>query len=203
MKRSAASRTPRYHLPAFLAATVHTSATTPKNNLKCCGDLLVASNALRLSSKHLCQLFGCPPGLWSSPPVIFPSFIRLRSRPSFLSCHGAREEMRSFTDGRLDALASCILEGLRLRMGCVGGTLSAPEANTSQEDLVVHRSEPSKVLRAKVHPYSNVSITSAFSVRTLRRGAVVLSYNSVPNRNKRAQTRRIRSSILNERSARS
>ena len=32
MKRFAASRTPRYHVPAFLAATVPTAAFTPKSN---------------------------------------------------------------------------------------------------------------------------------------------------------------------------
>ena len=63
MNRSAASRTPRYHLPAFFAATVYTSASTTKTNLECSVDPLVASNALRPSDRHLCQLFGFPPGL--------------------------------------------------------------------------------------------------------------------------------------------
>ena len=30
------------------------------------------------------------------------------------SCHGPREEEQSFTDGRFDALASCLLEGRRV-----------------------------------------------------------------------------------------
>ena len=48
------------HLPACLAATMHTSSSTPKTNLKCFVEPLVASKALRSSSRHLCQLFGCP-----------------------------------------------------------------------------------------------------------------------------------------------
>ena len=52
------------------------------------------------------------------------------------------------------------------------------------------------------HPYSRVSITSAISMRTFRlSGAVILSYNSGPNRLKHAHMRRIRRSISNERSA--
>ena len=76
-------RCPRYHLPAFFAATVHTSASTPKTNVECSVDPLVASNALRSSSRHLCQLFGCPPGLRPSPPAMFPSITRLGNRPSW------------------------------------------------------------------------------------------------------------------------
>ena len=50
------------------------------------------------------------------------------------------------------------------------------------------------------HPYSRVSITSAFRIRTFRlSGAVVLSYNSGPNRLKHAHMRRFRRSISNER----
>ena len=52
-------------------------------------------------------------------------------------------------DGRFDGLASCLLEGLRVRKSGVAGALSALEANDSQEDLVVRRSEPSEVLRAE------------------------------------------------------
>ena len=55
----------------------------PRTNLECSVDPSVAPNALRLSRRHLCQLFGCPPGLRPSPPVIFPSITRLGNRPSF------------------------------------------------------------------------------------------------------------------------
>ena len=42
--------------------------------------------------------------------------------PLVLPCHGPREEEPSFTDGRFDALASCLLEGLRVRKGGAVGT---------------------------------------------------------------------------------
>ena len=54
-----------------------------ENNLESFVDPLVASNALRSSSRPLRQLFGCPPGLRPSPQVIFPSITRLGNRPSF------------------------------------------------------------------------------------------------------------------------
>ena len=44
---------------------------------------------------------------------------------------------RPLTDGRVDALASCLLEGLRVREGGVVGTPLALEANDSQEDSMV------------------------------------------------------------------
>ena len=71
-------------------------------------------------------------------------------------------------DVNFDALASCLLEGLRVRKGGVVGTLSALEADDSQADLV-RLSEPSEVLRAEGPRHTPVvSITSAFSVRTFR-----------------------------------
>ena len=66
-----------------------------------------------------------------------------------MSCHDPREEKPSFTDGRFDALASCLLEGLRVRKDGVVGALSTLEANDLQEELVVHRSGPSEVWRAE------------------------------------------------------
>ena len=117
----------------------------PKNRLGVFRGPLVALNALR----SLCQLFGCPPGLRPSPPVIFPTITCQGKKSSLVSsCHGHREEEPSLTDGRFDALGSCLLEGLRVRKGDVVGMLSALETNDSQEDLVVCRSEPSEVLRA-------------------------------------------------------
>ena len=121
-----------------------------------------------------------------------------------MSCHGPREKEPSFTDGLFVALALCLVEGLRVRKGGVLGTLSALEANDSQEDSVVRRSQPSEMLSGEGprHPYSRVSLTSAFSIRTFRLSeAVVPSYNSGPNRLKHAHMRRIRRSISNERSA--
>ena len=63
--------------------------------------------------------------------------------------HGPRKEEPPITDDRSNVLASCLLEGLRVREGGVVGTLSALEANDSQEDSVARRSEPSDVLRAE------------------------------------------------------
>ena len=47
--------------------------------------------------------------------------------PLVLLCHGPREEEPSFAGGRFDALALCLLEGLRVRKGGVVGRLSALE----------------------------------------------------------------------------
>ena len=69
---------------------------------------------------------------------------------------------------------------------------------------MVRRSQPSEMLSGEGprHPYSRVSLTSAFSIRTFRLSeAVVPSYNSGPNRLKHAHMRRIRRSISNEKSA--
>ena len=133
--------------PPSYAATVHTSASIPKTNLECSVDPSVASNALRSSSRPLCQLFGYRPGLRPSPRVIFPSMTRLGNRPSF--CRASAPAKKSRRLRMIIALASCLLEGLRARKDCVVGTLSALEANDSQEDLVMRRSEPSEVLRAE------------------------------------------------------
>ena len=105
-------------------------------------------------------------------------------------CRGtpSAKEQLPFTDGRFDALATCYLDGLRVREGGRVGTKSALEANGSQEDFVVspvvRSSAKCSALRVHAaHPYSRVSITSAFSTRTFSlSGAVVLSYNSGPNR---------------------
>ena len=63
--------------------------------------------------------------------------------------HGPRKEEPPITDDRSNVLASCLLEGLRVRKGGVIGTLSALEANDSQEYFTVCRSEPSEVFRSE------------------------------------------------------
>ena len=60
------------------------------------------------------------------PTGHFPEHHPDGQSPLVLSCHGPREEEPSFTDGRFDALESCLLEGLRVRKGVVG-RLSALE----------------------------------------------------------------------------
>ena len=83
------------------------------------------------------------------PTGHLPEHHPFEQSPLVLSCHGPREGEPSFTDGRFDALASCLLEGLRVRKGGVIGTLSALEANDSQEYFTVCRSEPSEVFRSE------------------------------------------------------
>ena len=61
-------------------------------------------------------------------------------------------------DGRFDALASCHLEGLRVREDRAVGTLSALEANDPYKDSVVHRSEPGEVLGTESPPHKYVQL---------------------------------------------
>ena len=84
------------------------------------------------------------------------------------------------------------------------GTLSAQEANDSQEDLVVHRPEFGEVFRAEGprHTTYESLLTSALCMRTFRlSGAVAISCNSAPNRLRHAHMRRIGRSISSESSA--
>ena len=86
-------------------------------------------------------------------PALPTGHRREHHRPGYsplgLPRHGPRNEEPPFTDGRLDALASCFLKRLREREGGVVGTLSALKANNPQEDLVVHRSELDEVFRTE------------------------------------------------------
>ena len=67
-----------------------------------------------------------PPGLGLSPPVTAVHITLLGERPSLRrATPPAKKSRRFFTDGRFDALASRLLEGLRVREGAVVGTLSA------------------------------------------------------------------------------
>jgi len=63
-----------------------------------------------------------------------------------LPCNGPRKKKPRFKGDRLDALATCHLEGLRIREGGVLSTQSALEATASQEDLVVSRSKLDELL---------------------------------------------------------
>ena len=66
LKRAAASRTPRYHLPAFFGATVRTTVSTPNANGVCTVDPSVARNTLRSSKRNPCQVSAARP--ISGPP---------------------------------------------------------------------------------------------------------------------------------------
>ena len=64
--------------------------------------------------------------------------------------HGPREKEPPLTDGRFDALATCHLEGIRVRAGGgVDSTKPALEANDSQKNLVASRSKLGKVFRSE------------------------------------------------------
>ena len=114
--------------------------------------------------------------------------------------HGPRKEELPLTDSRFDALASCLLEGLRIREGGVSVRCRRWKLTIRRRTWwCAYRSLPRWfALRVHAtHPYSRVSITPAFSMRTFR----VISYNSGPNRVNHAHVRRIRRSISSERSA--
>ena len=57
MKHSAASTTPRYHVPLFLAAVGHNTVSTPNTKGELSVDLSVARNTLRSSNRHWFQVF--------------------------------------------------------------------------------------------------------------------------------------------------
>ena len=71
------------------------------------------------------------------------------SSPLALPRHGLRKEEPPFTNGRFDALASCLLERLLVREGAVVGKLLALKADDLPEDLVVHHSELGDVFRTE------------------------------------------------------
>ena len=131
------------------------------------------------------------------------NITRLGNRP--LLCRATAPAKKNLRlRGRFDALASCLLERLRVREGGVVGTLSALKSNNPQEGLVVHCSELGEVFRTE-SPRSTPVLqglnTSAFNTRAFRLiGAVFLSYNSGPNRLKYAHMRRIHRSISSQRS---
>ena len=73
---------------------------------------------------HLCQVINCPPGLgfshqasYRALPDWIVALLAFRATP--------RNEESTFTDSRFDALATCHVEGLRARKGCVISMKSA------------------------------------------------------------------------------
>ena len=69
--------------------------------------------------------------------------------------YGPRKEETPLTDGRLDALAFCLLKGLGVRLEVVCA-LSPLEANDPWEKPVVCRSQLSEVLFAEGPRYAPV-----------------------------------------------
>ena len=98
---------------------------------------------------HLCRVLNCLPSLGCSPPAFVPTDARLGSRSLLLPRHGPRRKEPPLTDGRFDALATCHLQGLRVREGRVVGMKSTLEAIDSQESLVMSRSKLGKVFRSE------------------------------------------------------
>ena len=70
MDRSAASRTPRYHFPAFFDAVDHSAVSTPSTKGASSVDPSVARNSRRSSTMDLCQVLNCPPCFGFSPSAI-------------------------------------------------------------------------------------------------------------------------------------
>ena len=87
-------------------------------------------------------------------------------------------------NGRFDAMASCLREGLRVRKGGVVDTLWALKANISPDDMVVRRSEPTEVLRAEGprHTPLQQSELPRFSAYGLSDQVEQSSYNTTPGR---------------------
>ena len=56
MNRSAVSRTPRYHFPAFLVVVGHSAVSTPNTKGECPFHPSVARSFLGSSTMHLCQI---------------------------------------------------------------------------------------------------------------------------------------------------
>ena len=96
------------------------------------------------------------PGPEFSPPAIVPNITRRVSRS--LSAVRPPEEETPFADGRLDALALCLNEGLGVRHEVICA-LSALEANDPQEKPVVCRSQLSEVLLAEGPSYAPVQLS--------------------------------------------
>ena len=98
---------------------------------------------------HQCQFLNCPPGLGFSPPAIVLNITPTGRTLLALPCLGPRKAEPPATDGRVEALATCHLEGLRVRAGGVISTPSVLEGSDSREDLVANRSKFGKVLRSE------------------------------------------------------
>ena len=92
----------------------------PKITVESSVDPLVAKNALRSSSRHLCQLF--------------PSITHLCDRPSYCRATTPANKIPRLADGRFDAFVSSLLDRLRVPNCVVVGTLPALDPNDSQED---------------------------------------------------------------------
>ena len=147
MRRSAAFEGPPVPLrsPPFLLhfATARSHLRTPTGS----GPLGASKHSgrqLLYPGRRLRQVFDWPPGPGPTPRIIVPNITRLGNRPSFCRATVPAKKSR-----RLPMAVSMpslrLLEAVRVREGGVVGTLSALEADDSQEDLV-HRLDSDEVV---------------------------------------------------------
>ena len=132
----------------------------------------MARNALRSSTKHLCRVFGCPPGLRPSPPVIIANITRLGNHP--LLCRTTAPAKKS---RRLRLVVSMLshrvfLSAFAYERVFAVGTLSVLKANNPTGGLwwcTVQSLAKCSTPRVHVtHPHNRVSATAAFNMRILR-----------------------------------
>lgn len=93
------------------------------------------AHTLSSLTRHLCQISVLPPEAAFSPPAIVAYIARFGKRIPL-------------SNGRFDAFALCLHEGLGVRKGGTIGKFSTLEANHSQEELGEHSSEVGKVFRS-------------------------------------------------------
>ena len=101
---------------------------------ECSVDPSVAWELPKAFDSTFMPALNCPPGLDFSLPAIVPNSNRLSDRSLLRRATALAKQEPPFTDGRSDALATCHVEGLRVREGDVVGTRSALEVNDSQEE---------------------------------------------------------------------
>ena len=170
MKRPAASTTPRYQFPPFLAALDLSALFTPKIKGRLSGDSPVALNALISSARYLAQLFSGRPGPGLSPhqpssltssrdgsAAQLPFFIRLMQRGG----------------GGCGWSSQCFHIVLRVlavgRWWSLRRPRSKPISVRRRFYCAVRRSAKCPWPRfLAIRPYSRASITSVFSRRTFR-----------------------------------
>ena len=183
MKHSAASTTPRYHLPPFLAAVGHSTVSTQNTEGTLSVDPSTAQNTLRSSTRRWAQFFSGRPGPGFSPPDIVPNIIRRVSRSLCVRCTAPvnrRRRLRMVISAHcafLRALAYDMRWSVRCRRW-------KPMIGRRNLWSAIRSSAKCSLLSVHVtRPYSRVSITSVFSMRTVRaNGAASISYSSRLNR---------------------
>ena len=129
MKRSAASTTPRYHFPLFLAALGHNTVSTPNSKGELSVDPSVPWNTLMSSARHWAQCYSGRPGPGFSPPANVPNITRWSSRSLVVRCTAPAKRRRRLRMV-VSTLSHCaFLRALAYDMNEVVGALSALEAS--------------------------------------------------------------------------